>query len=149
MPMMNRRELVKYLALMAAGASALPAQVGAFERYYDANTPITDEPLAVVDDIWLCGNAARSTRVLATFFPGTLVELPLAINAFGGILRWSGGPGKEYILRRREVTWELKSSAGDETDVPFADVLAGHISYIDAAAVRRTLKIHDWQGGLA
>ena len=36
--MMNRREFVKYLALLAAGANALPAQVDAYEKMYDLNT---------------------------------------------------------------------------------------------------------------
>lgn len=40
---MTRREFVKHLALLAAGAMAMPAQIAAFERTYDVNSRIFGE----------------------------------------------------------------------------------------------------------
>ncbi len=54
---MDRRGFVKFLALIAAGAAALPEQVAAFEHYYEVNTPHVASGLVSVDEIWLTGMA--------------------------------------------------------------------------------------------
>jgi hypothetical protein len=142
--LMNRRDFVRFLGITAAGAAALPEQIEAFTAYYDANTPETGEPLVAVDDIFVCGNAACSTLVTATFFIGTLVEKPVAFNAFGGIIRWTAAPDQKIVLRRSDVSWKMTAN----TVGSFADVLVAHISYIDQAKVRRTLPLLDWNGSL-
>lgn len=49
---MNRRDFCKHLALLAAGAAALPQQIAAFERVFDINTrPLGERDLISVEDI--------------------------------------------------------------------------------------------------
>jgi hypothetical protein len=143
--MMNRRDFVRFLGVTAAGAAALPQQIEAFEAYYDANTPMTSEPLVAVDEIWLCGMAGRSLRINATFFDDTKHELPLGINAFGGIICWKAQPDSKIVLTKYNVTWNTTVIDGEK----FSDVLTGHISYIDQAKVRRNFALRDWRGSLA
>lgn len=143
---MNRRDFVKFLALISAGVAARPDQIAAFEQYYDANTPAVERPLVAVDEIYLCGMAPRSTRLRTTFFPDAQA-MHLGLNAFGGAMRWLAAPDQKIILRRHHVAWDIESEDASDT-APLDSILIGHISYIDQAKIRRNLQIRDWHGSL-
>ena len=143
MTQMLRRDFIKFLALLAAGAAALPAQIEAFERYYDRNSPpMLDGDAIAVDEITLCGIATKSTVVRCVFFSA----MNLSINAFGGVIRWLAAPDQKIVTRARDFTWEITSSA----DTPrMTDYLDAHISYIDQTGLRQRYRITDVRGSLA
>jgi hypothetical protein len=144
---MGRREFVKFLALIGAGTSALPDQIAAFEAYYEANTPMVQEPLVAVDEVMLTGLASRSLRVFMELFADSGQSRKFGINTFGGIMRWTAQGNQTIVLRRRHLTWDIK--AIDPAPVKFEHALLAHISYIDQTHVRRVLQISDWRGALA
>ena len=143
---MNRRDFVKFLALTGAGVGALPAQVEAFERYYEANTPMVDEPLVAVDEIYLSGLASRSMRISAKFFHDSEYPRHYGFNAFGGIFLWRAQADQKVVLRKEHVTWALE--ALDAPSEQWRDLGVGHISYVDQTSVRRNLQLLDWRGSL-
>ncbi len=121
---MNRRDFVKFLALTAAGAAALPQQIAAFESYYEANTPQTSEELLAVDEIWASGMASCSTVVKMIFFPEAQSGgMTLGMNAFGGMIRWAAMPDQKIIIRKRHLTWDISGNSNPS-------ILEGHVSYI-------------------
>jgi hypothetical protein len=144
--MMNRRDFVKFLALTGAGVGALPAQVEAFERYYEANTPMVDEPLVAVDEIYLSGLASRSMRISAKFFHDSEHPRHYGFNAFGGMFLWHAQADQKVVLRKEHVTWALE--ALDPAPEEWMSVGVGHISYVDQTSVRRNLQLLDWRGSL-
>jgi len=143
---MNRRDFVKFLALTGAGVGALPAQVEALERYYEANTPMVDEPLVAVDEIYLSGLASRSMRISAKFFHDSEHPQHYGFNAFGGIFLWRAQVDQKVVLRKEHVTWALE--ALDAAPGEWKHIGVGHISYVDQTSVRRNLQLLDWQGSL-
>jgi hypothetical protein len=123
---MNRREFVKFIALIAAGASALPQQIEAFERYYEANTPQDDNELVAIDEIFISGLATKSRPVQ---FDLPAAMMCMGINLFGGIIRWGAMPDQKIILPRLNVSWSFTPEQEPE-------ILKGHISFIDHNAKR-------------
>jgi hypothetical protein len=136
---MDRRDFVQFLAAIAAGMSAMPEQLAAFEKYYEANVPNTSEELVSVDEIWMCGTASKSTILSAVFFPESKWQTKLAINAFGGILRWYAMPDQKIVLPASNLTWNVKSSPEQDLSL----ILTGHISYVDQRAVRHMISLED------
>ncbi len=143
--MMDRRQFVKSLALLAAGAAALPEQIDVFERYYEANTPKTALPLLAVDEVSISGMATRSTRVAVDFFAGDELKLRAGLNAFGGIYFWRSPPDGKIVTPK--LRWVMTSP-----DVGGEDLLSmvhSSISYLDQGLVRRTLPLLSCEGVLA
>lgn len=144
---MNRRDFVKFLALMCAGAAARPEQIEAFERYYEVNSPHTLDGLVAVDEVYLSGMAGTATPLRMGFFPNAEAgRLCLGMNAFGGIVRWAATPDQKIIIRERDIGWSIvhATSKGDVTSGPFKYIAEGHISYIDQNGKRINLPITDW-----
>lgn len=140
---MNRRDFVKFLALVGAGAAALPEQVAAFERYYEVNTPLVDSGLVSVDEVFLTGMAQKSLPMMFTVTYLDEVKLALGINAFGGLCRWCAMPDQKIVLPAHEFVWDINWLIW-----PDGFPLTGHISYIDQTAVRYTRVITKTHGNL-
>jgi hypothetical protein len=144
---MDRREFVKFIALMSAGAAALPEQVSAFERYYDINTPRVGKQFAGVDEIMLCGTATRSVVVKANFHKEDELILPLSFNAFGGIMRWVAAPQQTIMCLPGDFSWRIEMDTGRSGEKP-KDLFSGHVSYIDNEGFRRTKLLTELSGTL-
>lgn len=139
--MQSRRDFVRMIALLAAGAAALPAQVEAFTSYYEINTPPGAGPFIAMDEIWLCGQAQKSAPVYFDLFRGDNRLMALGINAFGGILRWKAIADDKVIGINDDLRWEMRQLAVPQagaTEAVFEAVpdqwigqnLTGHVSYI-------------------
>ncbi len=132
--MMDRRDFVKSLALLAAGAAALPQQIAVFERYYEVNTPKTAAPLIAFDEVSVSGMATRSVRTFINFFDGDqLLALPVGLNAFGGIYFWRAPADGKIVTRR--LRWEITSPDVDDKDALLCMVHGG-FTYLDQDLVR-------------
>jgi hypothetical protein len=140
----NRREFVKFLALLAAGAAAKPDQIEAFERYYEANTPQGDN-LVAVDEIWLSGMAQQSEPVAVEFYKKGSVVLPLGINCFGGMCRWQAAPDQKIIVNRPDFSWKFTPCH----DLFSPDWLIAQVSFINSITkVRENVRITKLEGTL-
>ena len=144
---MNRREFVRFMALMSAGAAALPEQLSAFERYYDINTPQIGEQFAGVDEVFLCGCASRSVVVRASFYKEDELIMPLAFNAFGGVLRWVATPLQTIMCLPTDFSWRIAMETGHTDEKP-KHIFSGHIGYIDNEGFRRTKLLTELNGTL-
>ena len=147
---MSRRDFIKYLALIAAGAGALPRQIEAFERYYEANTPpIADgEELACADEIWICGLATRSLRVgfRLSYAQGSM---RLGLNAFGGMLRWVAQPDAKVISKPQDFHWQFEFIDPIEPRDDMQFPISGWLSYFGSKdLVRREVDFTQISGGL-
>jgi hypothetical protein len=142
---MNRREFVKFLGCLAAGTSALPAQVEAFTKYYDTNTPQGSGPFVAIDEVFMSGMASHNTPVYAKLYHQDEVVLPFGINLFGGILLWRAGPDQKIVGLRDDFLWLLEPRSS--SPMALSDVV-GQISYIDSNGVRRRRQIDALLGRL-
>jgi hypothetical protein len=157
---MDRREFVKFLALLAAGAAAKPEQIAAFERYYDINSPSFLTGLVAVDEVMLHGLATSSLVLKMDIM--TPEPLNLAINAYGGIVRWVAAPDQKIVCRASDFTWDIYRGEPKSLDDPKSEdqthhiesdewLLArftGHVSYIDQTGRRRNRPLTTLSGSL-
>jgi len=91
---MNRRDFIKHIAFLAAGAAALPDQILAFERSMEINAiDKIEKGLIFADDIILGGIAGHSFPMAAEFSTNGMSDLNFALNLFGGCFRWAAIPG--------------------------------------------------------
>ncbi len=127
---MQRRDFLKFLALLATPAAVKPEQIAAFEHYYDLNSP-KEMPLIALDEIFVSGLAAKSTRVKIDIFRGTDLILPFGLNAFGGITRWVATPDQKIIATPSDLRWNI-----DFLDDGSMKEITGYISYIDGTGLR-------------
>jgi hypothetical protein len=144
---MDRREFVRYLALTAAGLSALPEQVAAFERYYNLNTSNVERGLVAVDEILISGLAGMSIRFKIDIIHLDEIKVPLGLNAFGGIVRWVAPPDMKIVVPGRELKWRINPMDYFE-DVDPMRYLTGHISYIDQGGFRMNKLLTTLRGDL-
>ena len=141
---MTRRDFVKHLALLAAGAAALPAQVAAFERYYDINMPrVGGDDLLAVDEIYLSGYASRSMPVGLQVTHADRLLLNLGFNAFGGIILWRAQADSKLLVRESVLRLDLAGYGNDAGADPvfLANHVGGHISFLRQDGVRETLPL--------
>jgi hypothetical protein len=149
--MMDRRQFVNFIAMMAAGgAAAKPEQVEAFQHYYEVNTPlVTDESLVAVDEIMVSGMAARSTPLRFRFW-AERHYMPIAFNLFGGIVRWTALPDGRFMASAADVRWTVECPSCLPLDDDWVnDVIVGHIGYIDSIGARHYRPIDCVTGNLA
>jgi hypothetical protein len=139
---MNRREFVKYLAGLSAGVAALPAQLEAFEHYFEINTPNAIDGLIGVDEIWVSG-IARVSWPLEIRILHSQAPLILGLNAFGGIMRWSALP-EQKLMATTDLEWKIKNLGPNHGEFP----ICGHIGYVDQNGRRRTKEIKSYTGTL-
>lgn len=135
---MNRREFVKHLALLAAGAAALPSQVAAFERLYEANTsgPLaTSTSLLSVNDIVIgFGGTPRDAAAVVRFFNGESAPLAFPLNTRATI-RWIPAPDCPFLTSRDRFRWSVDDVYGRWTREEIAATLTGSIRYTDMDGV--------------
>jgi hypothetical protein len=143
--MMDRRSFVKFVAALAAGVSALPAQVEAYEKYYEINTPRTTARLLMVDEIWLSGLATRSIPTTFNIHRGDQHLLALGLNLFGGVVCWKALPDAKIMAARGGLTWDIETP-NDEGNPRY--LFNGHISYIDDEGVRRSQMLTTLRGSV-
>jgi hypothetical protein len=140
---MNRRNFIRGMALLAAGAAALPEQIDFFERYYTANAPAS-ELLGAMDEVWMSGTALVSMPVtLRIFRVGTDENLyTWGINLLGGVLRWVPTPDQKVIIGEPGLRWELSGISQEEMDNCFN----GQVNYVGRDLVRRYMPIKALNG---
>jgi hypothetical protein len=126
---MDRREFVKFLALLAAGAAAMPQQVEAFTHYFETNTPLTPSGLICVDEIYIGGTASKSTVARVQVLRDEEIVLNFSLNLFGGIVRWVAAPQQMLMGVEGDLTVKIDQPESDFT---------GHLLYIDQVGKRWT-----------
>lgn len=144
--MADRNKFVHDLALMASGLGAMPQQVDAFERLFNANTPVGRRSLICMDEAMFCGTATKSLRVGIEIIADGELKHTWAINAFGGIMRWLGTWGQWIIAEN--VAWKVTSLERDVTDAAALAAIVAEISYIDMGLVRHTHKLKTPAGSI-
>ena len=153
MPDMNRRDFVHFLAVLCAGAAAMPQQLEVFEKYYEANTPLIGTDFVAVDEIWMSGNAIGSLPVICEFYKNDHCVLPTGLNLFGGIFRWQAAPDQKIVMGKADFFWDIRHAQIDpETGKPAVfnfDNINGQISFIDTTLKRNYLRIKAPRGSLA
>jgi hypothetical protein len=149
---MERREFIRHLALLAAGVAALPEQILAFERLYTVNAPPAHvtKGLIAVKDVYLGGLAERSTPVIADFFTTKgQPNIRLALNLFGGVVRWVGAPDCPLrVASFEEFHWEITMMTPREEPLSGQDV-TGHVMYLDQDGLIHTELINVPCGSLS
>jgi hypothetical protein len=147
--MMDRRSFVKFVAALAAGVSALPAQLEAYEKYYEINTPQTSRRLLMVDEVWLSGLATHSIPCRLNIYRDEECVLPLGLNLFGGVVRWVAAADMKIMAIRGELEWDIETTPPEESAVLSPRYLFnGHISYIDDEGVRRSQMLTTLRGSV-
>jgi len=147
---MNRRDFVKYMALIAAGTAAQSEQIAAYLTYYEANIPQTTLPLAAIDEIFIGGKASHSVR--ATF--QLLIQdegptLSFSLNLYGGIVRWVAAPDGKIVRARDEVGWHFQQFPGDlHEGEKLSGLMDGYISFVDQDAKRHYVPVVSAIGSL-
>lgn len=111
---MTRREFVQYLALLAAGASALPKQIAAFEQVYEINTKPFGETglLNIVDLVVGFAGQPQDETLSITFDRGKQQILTFALNRRGHF-RWAALPQAPIVTSEQDFRWRVKSHAPD------------------------------------
>ncbi len=142
--MMTRREFVEHIALLAAGAAALPQQIAAFTNYYEINAAKSATGLVAIDEIYIGGMATCSVPMTFDFFTresdaSSTFLLKLAMNTFGSVVRWVAAPDQKIVVPAGNFHWQatgveplLADVSGERMDRQFA----GYISYIQQDGLR-------------
>lgn len=143
---MNRREFIKHIALMAAGASALPEQLQAFEAYFLRNTPLLGEPFICFDELTVAGLAEKSAPVRIAIFDGDNNVLSGGLNAFGGAYYWRGFQDQKIMMSLRQARWKIEGCYSGFDDHWVKTFLAASVSYIDQDGIRVRKLIHAGEG---
>jgi hypothetical protein len=137
--------------LIAAGTAALPQQIEAFEKYYEANTPLLADRLIAVDEIILSGNAPYSLPVMCNFGCNDRIVMPVGVNLFGGIMRWSAMADQKIIVAEADFFWDIKHGAPKD-DNPNAEfdfrTFSGQISYVGSNLHREYVRITKPRGSI-
>jgi len=145
MTTMDRRDFIKFIAAMCAGAAAMPAQLEAFEHYYFVNAPKTAGSLIAIDEILISGIATRSFPVTLKLFRTNEYLMDCSCNLFGGIMRWYAGPDQKILIHPRDFRWEFVAhNDRDDRNLLALNVetlLTGHISYIEQSGLRQTIPL--------
>lgn len=95
--------------------------------------------LVQVDEIFIGGTAHESISMTWEFFQNKHCILNMAINAFGGIIRWVATPDQMIVMRARDFTWRVTATkrGGVRQENPMS-FIKGHILYVDQKGVRHT-----------
>ncbi len=120
---MTRREFGKYLALLAAGASALPAQLQAFERLYEVNLPQAATGLIQVNDFWVGFRSPKDLAVRFLLTLGKRREIPFVLN-YRASLRYVSPMDAPLLTTLEDLAWDLDATErepGDRTDIARAE----------------------------
>lgn len=151
-PIMLRRDFIKMLALLAAGAAAKPEQIAAFEKYYDINSPTCEEPFVAIDDISISGLAVTNSPLSIIFTNKVEPVITTGMNAFGGIYVWRAAPDGKIVIVPDDFRWRMQLLNAGRFETPsdqwMSSHFQGHIRYIDQSGVRRTQLITKAEGKL-
>jgi hypothetical protein len=134
----NRREFIQFLALMAAGAAALPQQVAAFEKYYEANTPALMKlgDFVAVDGMTISGMATASLPLMCNFYRNDEKIMSYGVNLFGGIMHWKAVPTHEVICYPEDFFWDFKPGDGYE-EIFHPTTFVAQICFIQGTSLKR------------
>jgi len=147
---MTRKQFIKHLALLAAHT---PASVAAYVKHYTVNCPKTRGRLVAIDEIMISGMAARSLRLQFDLMRDKNTKImTLAINAFGGIVRWVPTPDQKILAVASRgwspvgrLSWRITSP--DTSDpVELNSAFVAHISFIDQKGERKIVPLRPAQG---
>lgn len=136
--MMNRREFVQHLALLAAGASALPAQLKAFEHLYEVNTrPFGDRATGIVSihDFALgFGGTPQDTAAVVRLMDRRRCLLSYALNRRSN-MRIAVPPDCPVLALASDVSWSVDSGNstewGIEQTARLREDFSGHLRFTD------------------
>ncbi len=119
--MISRRSFCRTMALLAAGAAALPEQVDAYERLFLANTPSglgfrAGKRIALIQD-FICGFAGNPhDRVMEIeLLRGGTPILFLPLN-YRASFRWVAVPNTPVVAFVSDVRWNIRglSHSGED-----------------------------------
>jgi hypothetical protein len=138
---MNRREFCQHLALLAAGAAALPAQVAAFERLYDVNTrKLAHGSIISIHNLVFGFNGSPCDETaLVTFFDGDRPLMPFALNTRSS-MHFGVTPDCPMLSTEEGFRWEIQSSYPNSRYV--YNHFTGGVRYIDMEGVIHNVPIN-------
>lgn len=116
---MTRREFVHHLALLAAGAAALPAQIAAFEQLYDVNSRIFGErsDLLSVSEIafgfeGVPQDLAAVVSLMRRSSGRDMIRIPLNYRS---CYRWIAPPDCPLLSTVEDLQWNVEGSGAWST----------------------------------
>lgn len=144
---MTRRDWCKYMALLAAGASALPAQIAAYERLYDVNTvQLGETGLVALRDLVIGFRNPCDVSMHIRIFDRSRVLFNFALNK-RATFRWVPSPECPKLANGRQVRWQFQAS-GEENDHHAYD-LEATLEYVDQASLIHTVVLSGPEGHLS
>lgn len=147
--MMDRRDFVKFIALMAAGVAAAPEQIAAYEHYYDVNAPrLAPKGLIAVDEIWISGLASCSTAARLELVREPRCVLHFGLNLYGGVVRWAAMADQKILAPKGGLVWDLTGHRNGESTKLRTEDFCGQISYIDPDGCRQYQSLAEGHGVL-
>ena len=139
--MMTRREFIRNLALIAAGATALPEQIDALEQFYERNAPAGLTTLLAVDSIFIGGIAPISTPLIFDLMLGNQMKLRFPWNAFGGVMQWSAMPDQRILAAPGDLRWNVRGPMYKYENHVSPEYIEGYIGFIDPNGIRQSLPL--------
>ena len=143
---MIRREFVKHLALLAAGAAALPSQIAAFEQLYEANTRSFGERSDLIfirDMIFGFDGVPGDVATRVSLLRGDQTLFQIALNK-RATFRWVGVPELPLISPVKDLHWDIQTFAGEYLSV-VRDEFVGTLGFLDQQDQVHTLTINGRQ----
>ncbi len=151
--MLTRPEFCTHLALLAAGAAALPQQIQAFVRIYDVNTaPLGESGLIAVEDIMFgFGGVPSDITYSVQFRQGEKVIFQVALNRRASY-RWVPTPQAPMLTTERDFNWRVTPHhiippVDDERNS--AEDFEGTVRFVDQDSRIRVARIAGEFGRLA
>lgn len=136
---MNRRDFCRQLALIAAGAAALPSQIEAFTNLYEVNSRgLSGVDMISINNITICGLAGHSLPTHIDLMRGDTLVLPMGINLFGGMMIWYAHPGNCIIANKGDVRVRIRDTSGHDVD-PYC--ARGNVVFTDSEMLVSSFQI--------
>jgi hypothetical protein len=125
---MNRREFIQHLALIAAGAAAMPAQLAAFERLYEINTPKVATGIIRIDDMYLFFGGEPRDAAAVIKLRGSATVLPIGLNT-RATFRYVPPPDSPFLTTVDDCQWMVTGQYRDGSHCHFD--LGGFLRFTD------------------
>ena len=147
--MLTRRDWLKSLAALAAGAAALPQQLLVFEQMYERNAtvlPAVGSCLSIKDITFGFYGAPRDAVLLVSLYDNKRVLLQTPLN-YRATFRFAPSPDHPFLTTVANFRWEIGEYSVNPADLP-GDDFYGTVSALDESLLLRTYTMRGASGTL-